>query len=285
VKALLLAALMLVLAGVGDAQAGIVRSEDVLPAGQSGFVAADGGGSPHLYDQLPLYLGFTYKPADLNGGGGAQETPRAGVQIARDAYGVPSVTGTTEDDLWWGAGYAVAQDRLAELELFRRRGNGTLAEILGKSMLSDDIIARRDYYTPRELRGMLARLPREIQARIRAYAAGVNAWIDHVRQTPADLPLEFSALKIPLRAWSVLDSLRIGVVLARTVPTGDGMEMANLAALRAFGLRLFQRLLPLRVQGQITTIPAADGTFPSQPGSAPRSRAPSASSARCRSRG
>jgi penicillin amidase len=49
------------------------------------------------------------------------------VRIARDSYGVPSVTGATEDDLWWGAGYAVAQDRLAELELFRRRGAATLA--------------------------------------------------------------------------------------------------------------------------------------------------------------
>ena len=105
-----------------------------------------------------------------------------------------------------------------------------------------------------------------MQARIRAYAAGVNAWMDHVRRTPADLPLEFSALNIPLRPWSVLDSLRIGVVLARTVPTGDGMEMDNLAALRAFGPTRFQRVLPLRVPGQITTIPAADGTFPSQPG-------------------
>ena len=265
-KVLLLAAWMLLLAGVGTAQAGIVQSESVLPAGQSGFIAADGSGSPHLYDQLPLYLGFTYKPADLNVGGPAQESPRLGVRIARDAYGVPSVTGTTEDDVWWGAGYAVAQDRLAELELFRRRGNGTLAEILGKSMLSDDIIARRDYYTPRELRGMFARLPRGMQVRFRAYAAGVNGWIDHVRQTPADLPLEFSALKIPLRPWSVLDSLRIGVVLARTVPTGDGMEMENLAALRALGPRRFQDVLPLRVPGQITTIPAADGTFPSQPG-------------------
>src|SRR6187431_842643 len=139
---------MLLLAGVGVAQAGIIQSESVLPAGQSGFLAADGSGSPHLYDQLPLYLGFTYKPADLNGGGPDQETARSGVRIARDAYGVPSVTGTTGDDVWWGAGYAVAQDRLAELELFRRRGNVTLAEILGKSMLSDDIIARRDYYTP-----------------------------------------------------------------------------------------------------------------------------------------
>ena len=159
-RVVLLAALVLLLASVGVAHAGIVQSEDVLPAGQSGFIAADGSGSPHLYDQLPLYLGFTYKPADLNGGGPAQETPRPGVQIARDTYGVPSVTGTTDNDLWWGAGYAVAQDRLAELELFRRRGNGTLAEILGKSMLSGDIIARRDYYTPQELQGMFARLPR-----------------------------------------------------------------------------------------------------------------------------
>ena len=113
---------------------------------------------------------------------------------------------------------------------------------------------------------MLARLPADIQARFRAYAAGVNAWIDHVRQTPADLPLEFSALKIPLRPWSVLDSLRIGVLLARTIPTGDGEELDNLAALRAFGPSTFAKILPLRVPGQITTIPAADGTFPSQPG-------------------
>jgi len=262
----LVLALVVLLAPAGAAQAGIIRSEDVLPAGQSGFVGADGTGSPHLYDQLPLFLSFNYKPADLNGAGSAQETPRPGVAIARDGYGVPSVTGTTEDDLWWGAGYAVAQDRLAELELFRRRGNGTLAEILGKSMLADDIVARRDYYTTPEVRAMLARLPADIQARFRAYAAGVNAWIDHVRQTPADLPLEFSALKIPLRPWSVLDSLRIGVLLARTIPTGDGEELDNLAALRAFGPSTFAKILPLRVPGQVTTIPAADGTFPSQPG-------------------
>ena len=123
VKVLVLA-LVVLLAPAGAAQAGIIRSEDVLPAGQSGFVGADGTGSPHLYDQLPLYLGFTYKPADLNVGGPAQESPRLGVRIARDAYGVPSVTGTTEDDVWWGAGYAVAQDRLAELELFRRPTTG-----------------------------------------------------------------------------------------------------------------------------------------------------------------
>jgi len=91
----LVLALVVLLAPAGAAQAGIIRSEDVLPAGQSGFVGADGTGSPHLYDQLPLFLSFSYKPADLNEAGSAQETPRPGVAIARDGYGVPSVTGTT----------------------------------------------------------------------------------------------------------------------------------------------------------------------------------------------
>ena len=248
------------------AGARIVRSEDVLPAGQSGFVAAQGGGSPHLYDQLPLFLDFRFKPADLGGGGPGGEQPKAGVRIARDAFGVPSVTGATERDLWWGAGYAVAQDRLAELELFRRRGAGTLAEILGKGSLQDDIVARRDYYTPAELRAGLARLPRAIRLRFDDYAAGVNAWIDHVRSTPADLPLEFRALNIPLRPWRVLDSARIGTLLARTIPTGDGNELANVAALKAYGAARFDRIAPLNVPGQVTTIPRADGTFPSQPG-------------------
>ncbi|HEX3319035.1 MAG TPA: penicillin acylase family protein [Solirubrobacteraceae bacterium] len=262
----LLVALCLMVLPAVTARAGILRSESILPAGQSGFVAGGGGGSPHLYDQLPLYLDFQYKPADLGGSAGAAETPRAGVQIARDAYGVPSVTGATEDGLWWGAGYAVAQDRLAELELFRRRGTGTLAEILGKGSLQDDIIARRDYYTVAELRRMFMRLHAAVRARFEAYAAGVNGWIEHVRQTPSDLPLEFTALRIPLRPWTALDSLRIGVLLARTIPTGDGNELDNMAALRAFGPRLFQSILPLRVPGQITSIPRVDGTFPSQPG-------------------
>ncbi len=262
--ALLLAVLLL--APAGPAQARVVQSQDVLPAGQSGFLSAAGPGSPHLYDQLPLFTTFAYKPADLNGGGPGGETPHTGVRIARDGFGVPTVTGTTEDNLWWGAGYAVAQDRLAELELFRRRGAGTLAEILGKDSLADDVVARRDYYTAAELRRMLARLPRAIRARFNAYAAGVNAWIAHVRQTPADLPLEYRVINIPLRSWSVVDSARIGVLLARTIPTGDGNELDNVAALRAFGARRFDSILPLRVPGQITSIPTRDGTFPSQPG-------------------
>ena len=170
---------------------------------------------------------------------------------------------------WWGAGYAVAQDRLGEMELFKRRGSGRLAEILGKSSLEDDVVARRDFYTAAELRRQFARLPKRFRKRTLAYVAGVNAWIAHVRRTPADLPPEFSTLNVPLKRWGLLDTLRIGVLLARTIPSGDGNELENLRALRALGPKKFAELLPLSVPGEITTIPAGAGTFPSVPGRTP----------------
>jgi penicillin G amidase len=235
----------------------------ILPPGQSGVVD-----HPHVFDQLPLFQRLEYKPEPLGGGpgGSAPERARAGVTIRRDGFGVPAISARSEADVWWGAGYAVAQDRLGEMELFRRRGTGRLAEILGKSSLEDDIVARRDFYTPAELRRHFRRVPRRFRQRALAYVAGVNAWIAHVRRTPADLPAEFSTLNVPLRRWDLLDTVRIGVLLARTIPSGDGNELDNLRALRALGPRRFAELLPLSVPGEITTIPRNAGTFPSQPG-------------------
>src|SRR6478672_769041 len=105
----------------------VLRAESILPPGQSGFVSspglADGSGSPHLYDQLQPFIDFRWKSA-MFGQPGTTEAPRTGVRIVRDGTGVPDVTGATQDDAWWGAGYAIAQDRLFELELFRAATEG-----------------------------------------------------------------------------------------------------------------------------------------------------------------
>jgi penicillin G amidase len=245
------------------ASARIVRAETIAPPGQSGIP-----GHPHVFDQLPLFERLEYKPEPLGGGpgGSAPTSPRAGVTIRRDAFGVPAISARSEADAWWGAGYAVAQDRLGEMELFKRRGSGRLAEVLGEDSLEDDVVARRDFYTRAELLRQFRRLPKRFQRRTRAYVAGVNAWIAHVRRTPADMPPEFSALDVPLRRWELVDTIRIGVLLARTIPSGDGNELENLRALRALGPRRFAALLPLRVPGEITSIPASGGRHPSQPG-------------------
>jgi penicillin G amidase len=264
---------VLALALAPGASARVLRAESILPPGQSGFVSipglADGTGSPHLYDQLQPFIDFRWKQATFNQPGDV-ETPHPGVKIVRDGYGVPAVTGDTEDLMWWGAGYAMAQDRLFELELFRRATTGRLADIAGRERVPDDEVVRQDFFTPAELDRQFAALPAAFRSRFDAYRDGVNAWIDHVKSSPDDMPGEFAAVGIAVPdAWTVRDSVAIGVYLARTIPINsdpEGLELANLRGLQLSGAKAFDRLVPLRTPGALATIPAREGSFPSQPG-------------------
>jgi penicillin G amidase len=263
-RSIALAAVAALLSMPVAAHARVIRAETVLPPGQSGFLPVSGT-NPHLTDQLALYQSFAFKPAgfDLPG---TTERPFAGVTITRDAYGVPNVRAGSDRDAWKGVGYAMAQDRLVQLELFRRATQGRLAEVLGESRLESDILARRDYYTPRELRRMINRLPAVLRTRFDAYAEGINAWLAKVAADPSKRPLEFAALNLTPAPWRPVDSASIGVQLARTIPSGDGNELANWQALRRLGAKRFKAFLPLRRKGQVATIPASAGRFPSTPG-------------------
>jgi len=268
----LVATVAIAMAMSAPAAATVLEAKDVLPPGQSGFVSiagvADGTGSPHLTDQVGLFSNFEYKGHTFNQPGEAS-TPRAGVTIVRDVYGVPAITGDSDYDAWWGVGYAVSEDRLFELELFRRATSGRLADILGSTYLDDDLIARRDYYTDAEIETMMAAVPPELLRRAEAYRDGINAYIDFV-SSPAganEMPGEFPALgALPIDQWTLRDTARVGVFLARTVPSGDGNELANALALTETGARRFNLIHPVRTKGHRVTVPRTEGVFPAQPG-------------------
>lgn len=261
------------------AGAAVKRAESILPPGQSGFVStaclaetSAGAGSsscdPHLTDQIEPFIEFRMKNSMLGQKPGTPAAPKPGVEIYRDSYGVPSVYGETEADAWWGTGYAVAQDRLFQIELFRRAATGRLAEILGKGYLEDDITARRDYYTADERIAMLDRLSGDMKERWQNYADGVNAWIAEAKQDPDKMPAEFAAVGIPEGPADIQvhEMVALGIFLARTVPSDDGEEMANLEAFQAVGPKVFNRVFPLRTPGQIGSVPLSAGLFPSRPG-------------------
>lgn len=260
---------------VPGADARVSRAEGVLPPGQSGYVSLtgllSGSGSPHLYDQQPLFVNFQRKPFMLDQPGGTTEQPKQGVTIVRDAYGVPSITGDSDLNAWWGAGYAVAQDRLFQLEAFRHATKGRLAELTGKDALEDDLISRRDYYTADERAQMLARMPAESRARLEAYRDGVNRWIRHVNLDlldpvgVLDLPAEYVATLTPVEPWTLDDSVAIGIFLGRTIPSGDGSELRNLRVAQKSGRAALEALVPLRLRGQLSTIPKSEGRFPQGP--------------------
>ena len=84
-------------------------------------------------------------------------------RILRDPYGVPHIYADTLYDLFYANGYAMTQDRLTQLELYRRASLGRLAEALGPDMLESDIAARRELYTRAERDALLAALPAQQQ--------------------------------------------------------------------------------------------------------------------------
>ena len=76
-----------------------------------------------------------------------------GVSIVRDEYGVPHIFAGTKRGLAFGAGYAVAQDRLWQADLYRRQSSGRLAEF-GLATIDQDYEIRKSGYSQAELKEM-----------------------------------------------------------------------------------------------------------------------------------
>src|SRR5262249_13244045 len=64
------------------------------------------------------------------------------VDVIRDEWGVPHIYAQNTEDLFFAQGYVRAQDRLWEMEWWRRELEGRLAEVLGPSAFERDRLAR-----------------------------------------------------------------------------------------------------------------------------------------------
>ena len=119
----------------------------------------------------------------------------AAATIARNSYGVPSIYAATADGMWFGDGWAQAQDRLVQLELTRRAVEGTLSAVFGPSELAQDETVRTLFYTPAELAAQFRVLPAATRRAIVSFTAGINAFEQYAYTDPATrVPVEFFAL-------------------------------------------------------------------------------------------
>lgn len=164
----------------------------------------------------------------------------AGGEIIRGEYGVPHIFAKNAADAFYSAGYAVAQDRIWQMELSRRSARGKLSEILGKQALNSDQDALRFGYTTEEYRELFARLPDFTQKALRNYAAGINAWLSEAQKN-GKLPLQFAENK-PAE-WTAEDSLAIGTTLVRRFGRGGAGEIRNLLLYTYLRDRLKERTL------------------------------------------
>jgi penicillin amidase len=127
------------------------------------------------------------------------------VRIERDRWGVPHIHADNDHELFFGFGYATAQDRLFQLDYLRRKARGQLAEILGPGSVDSDVLHRTVGIAQiAEREGQS--LPADVQAHLSAYCDGINALRE---QSLACLPIEFDLLGYQPSPWLPTDSLAI----------------------------------------------------------------------------
>jgi penicillin G amidase len=112
------------------------------------------------------------------------------IELVRDRWGVPHIFAASDADAYFGLGFAVAQDRLFQLDLLRHVGQGRLAELFGRDVVDVDRLFRAMDFHGIGVR-RLERARPEVRAAFAAYAAGVNAAVD---SGSAGRPVELTLL-------------------------------------------------------------------------------------------
>ena len=123
---------------------------------------------------------------------------KAAAEIRIDPWGVPHIYARSEADVFFVQGFNAARDRLFQIDLWRRRGLGQLAEVFGEAFVEQDRAARLFLYRgdmDAEWRIYSSRNTREAEAPTQRFVAGINAYIDWLDANPQRMPWEFRHLQ------------------------------------------------------------------------------------------
>lgn len=166
------------------------------------------------------------------------------VTIVRDKWGVPHIYAANPHDLFFAQGYVTAQDRLWQMEFWRRVGAGRLAELFGNSMLKNDLFIRTLGWR-RAAQADYELMEQQDRDVLQQYADGVNAFIAGHRD---NLPLEFTILRLTgvkpsVEPWTPLDTLTWSKVLAWDQDPNWENELLRSRVLNKHGVERGQQII------------------------------------------
>ena len=152
------------------------------------------------------------------------------VRVQRDRWGVAHIYAQNEHDLFFAQGFVVAQDRLFQMELWKRSGQGRLAEILGASYVKRDTSARLLRYRG-DMDAEYKSYSPDTKEILEAFTSGINAYIEEIQKPGGiGLPLEFQLAGFKPEPWKPEDCLNR---LAAYSVTGNGASELHSAQLVA----------------------------------------------------
>jgi penicillin amidase len=195
------------------------------------LVLASAGGGAHGQEAGP---GVLREERALPGLGAAGE-------IIIDRAGVPHIYAASARDGFFLQGYAVARDRLWQIDLWRKRGLGRLSASFGPGFVRQDRAARLLLYRG-DMAAEWAAYPAAARGWTDAFVAGINAFIADATAGRQPMPIEFAATASVPERWSADDVVRIrSNALARNIP--DEVARARALCGGDVGLEPLRRVL------------------------------------------
>ena len=173
----------------------------------------------------------------------------ADTRVLFDVRGVPHVYASNTRDAYRALGFAVARDRLFQMELTYRAASGTLTELAGKRALPLDKEARQlgmSWAADRKWAALDSNS--EGRRAMEAFADGVNAYRSTI--TAASTPIEYKLLgTTPMERWEPKYSVYLLMRMALTLAYDpEDLRRTRAAALvgRAAADALFPRNNPIQ---------------------------------------
>jgi penicillin G amidase len=192
-------------------------------------IAGFAGGWLYLRSLLPEYSGEV-----------ALNAITSETTVIRDKNAIPHIYADNTHDLYFALGYAQAQDRLFQMDFYRRVANGRLSEILGKDLLDADRYLRTMGFvrTAHEQESALTDHTRKM---VEGFTEGINYYM-----SIKPLPLEFKLLGYKPETWRPIDSIAIGNLLTFQLASwAYKNEMFNYLAYQKLGKEKAELLLPV----------------------------------------
>jgi penicillin amidase len=172
------------------------------------FAALLLAGTAHAQDAPPAVLTEARQLPGLQAPG----------EIIIDRAGIPHIYAANARDGFFLQGYAVARDRLWQIDLWRKRGLGLLSASFGAAYVKQDRAARLLLYRG-DMAAEWAAYPAPAKSWTEAFVAGINAFVADVAAGRQKLPIEFTATGTQPDRWQADDVVRIrSNALIRNIP-------------------------------------------------------------------
>ena len=179
------------------------------------------------------------------------------VDVVRDEWGTTHIYAENEYDLFFAQGFTVAQDRMWQMEIFRRSPSGRMAEIVGNQAVFIDTF-NRNMRMRQTAELIWEQMDADSQAILQAYTDGINAYLETNKNS---LPIEYKIFLLEPEPWTPIDSLAWGNAISLQLSSNRRIELIRAQVVAAVGEEGMNMLFPSSAEDSPITVPAGVNSY------------------------